>query len=161
MDKKVEGVMLQIAKKLEKDQGWMVDKDWALSLKSEGHITFVRSFMVHGSLDEDKWKDQIVVTIHLKLGTDDEWTYWPEFTIYAQIKIGDIKEDDIAYKMQSNVAFMPDDVKDEAKAGKAAREITRLVESHLSEVYQDYIEKNEEVVRFYKQDSSGEKQAGA
>lgn len=160
MNKKVEGILLQISKKLEQEGKWMVDKDWAITLKAEGHITLIRQIMVRGSLDEDEWQDQIAVTIQLKMGTDDEWTYWPEFTIYAQIKIGEIKEEDIAYKMQSNVAFVPDDVTKADKAAKAANEMTRLVESHVGEVYQDYVEKNEEVVRFYKQSSSGDNQAG-
>jgi hypothetical protein len=156
MDKKVEGVLYQIAKKLNKEEGWMVDKDFAVTVQSDGHIILIRSFMVRGSLDEDEWKDQIAVTIHLSLGTDDQWTYWPEFVIYAQIKIGDIADENITYKMQSNVAFLPSkDVEDEAKAAKAAREITRLVESHVGETYQDYVEKNEEVIRFYKQGNSG------
>lgn len=155
MNKKIEGILLQIAKKLEKTEGWMVDKDWAVSLKADGYLTFVRTFMVRGSLDEDKWEDQIPVTIHLKLTSDDEWTYWPEFTVYAQVKLGDLKEDDIEYKMQSNVSFMSDDVKDEAKAAAAAKEITKFAGSHVEEVYQDYVEKNDELVRFYKQ-SKGE-----
>ena len=156
MNKEVEGVLYRIAKKLNKEEGWMVDKDFDVTVKSDGHIILIRSFMVRGSLDEDEWKDQIAATIHLSLETDDEWTYWPEFTIYAQIKIGDISEENVTYKMQSNVAFLPSkDVEDEAKAAKAAREINRLVESHVGETYQDYVEKNEEVVRFYKQRGSG------
>ncbi len=155
MDKKVEGILLQIVRKLENEGGWAADKDWAITFKGEGYITLVRQFVVHGSLDEDKWEEQLPVTIQLKLGTEDEWTYWPEFTIYAQINIGEIKDEDIAYKMQSNVAFVPDDVKDESKAVEAAREITNLVNGHVGEVYQDYVEKNEDVVRFYRQSGSG------
>jgi hypothetical protein len=56
--------------------------------------------------------------------------------------------------MQSNTAFMADDVKDDKKAISASREINRLAENHVNEVYQDYVEKNEELVRFYKQGSS-------
>ena len=114
MNKEVEGVLYRIAKKLNKEEGWMVDKDFDVTVKSDGHIILIRSFMVRGSLDEDEWKDQIAATIHLSLETDDEWTYWPEFTIYAQIKIGDISEENVTYKMQSNVAFLPSkDVEDE------------------------------------------------
>lgn len=154
MDKKVEGILLQIVKKLGDENGWMIDKDWELTFKSDGHISLVRSLEVEGSLDGDTWTDQISTAVHLTMSSEDEWTFWPTFTIYAQIQIGSIPPEDIAYKMSSNVPFMAEEVKDASKAGKAAREINRVVETHIGKSYQDYVSKNKEVVRFYKHSSS-------
>jgi hypothetical protein len=162
MNPKVAQIIHNIAESLQALHGddqnkWVAKADWELTLKADSYIPMVRNVTVVGSLDESEWKDQVPAVIHLNLGTEDDWTYWPEFTIHAQVAIGELEPETIAYKMQSNVAFMPNDAMDEKKAAQAAREINRLVESHLSEVYQDYIEKNEEVIKFYKQGGSGQK----
>lgn len=150
MNQKAEVILLQIVKALEKNE-WSTGKDWQLTFKSDGHIPLIRSVVVEASMDGDKWKDNIEVYITLKVSTEDEWTYFPEFTVYAQIAIGSIPSQDIAYKIVGNTAFMEKDIKDAKKFIGAAREIDRMVQSHLSEVYQDYVDKNDELVRFYKQ----------
>jgi hypothetical protein len=33
----------------------------------------------------------------------------------------------------------------------AAREIDHMVQNHIGEVYQDYVDENDELIRFYKQ----------
>ncbi len=157
MNEKIEAILLQIAKKLKED-GWIIGKDVNVDIKVEGYISLVHEFVVEGSLGEAKWKDQLAVTIHFKLGTEDEVTYWPEFTIYAQISVAgveNIKEENIEYPMQSNVSFTTNDARNEEKAAEAAREITRLVESHVQDSYYKYIERNEKVVRYYKEGGSG------
>lgn len=151
MDKKIMGILLQIVKRLDKENGWMVDKDWELTYKSNGHISLVKTVEVEGQLDQAKWKEQVPTQVDLKMTSEDEWTYWPEFTIFAQVKIAAIDSEDIAYKMTSNVAYMADDVKDETKAGKAAREINQSVNGHIQKVYQQYVDKNKEAVRYYMQ----------
>jgi adenylosuccinate lyase len=87
----------------------------------------------------------------LKISSEDDWTYFPEFTLYAQIAIGSIPSKDVAYKMIGNEAFMEKDIQDTKKFISAAREINRMVEAHINEVYQDYVDENDELVRFYKQ----------
>ena len=150
MNPKAEAILLQIVKSLEKN-GWATGKDWKLTFKADGHIPLIRSIMVGGSMDGDKWKDQVEAYITLKIATEDEWTYFPEFTLYAQIAIGSIPGKDIAYKMIGNEAFMEKDIQDTKKFISAAREIDRMVEAHINEVYQDYVDENDELVRFYKQ----------
>ena len=150
MNPKAEAILLQIVKALEKNE-WTTGKDWQLTFKADGHIPLIRSVMVEASMDGDKWKDQVQAYITLKISTEDEWTYFPEFTLYAQVAIGSIPTKDIAYKMIGNESFMEKDIKDEKKFLHAAREIDRMVQGHISETYQDYVDKNDELVRFYKQ----------
>ena len=153
MNQKAEAILLQIVRALEKYE-WTPGKDWQLTFKTDGHIPLIRSVNVEASLDGDKWKDQVQVYITLNVTTEDEWTYFPEFTLYAQVAIGSIPTKDIAYKITGNEAFMEKDIQDQTKFLHAAREIDRMVQDHISESYQDYVDENDELVRFYKQGHS-------
>ena len=150
MNQKAEAILLQIVKALKQNE-WSTGENWQLTLKADGHIPLIRSVVANASMDGDKWKDQIQAYITLKVSTEDEWTYFPEFTLYAQIAIGSIPSKDVAYKMIGNEAFMEKDIKDAKKFISAAREIDRMVQNHINEVYQDYVDENDELVRFYKQ----------
>lgn len=150
MNPKAEAILLQIVKALKQNE-WSTGENWQLTLKADGHIPLIRSVVADASMDGDKWKDQIQAYITLKVSTEDEWTYFPEFTLYAQIAIGSIPSKDVAYKMIGNEAFMEKDIKDSEKFISAAREIDRMVQNHINEVYQDYVDENDELVRFYKQ----------
>lgn len=150
MNQKAEAILLQLVRALEKNE-WTPGKDWQLTFKTDGHIPLIRPVTVEASLDGDKWKDQVQVYITLNVATEDEWTYFPEFTLYAQVAIGSIPTKDIAYKIVGNTAFMDKDIKEEKKFLHAAREIDRMVQDHISESYQDYVDENDELVRFYKQ----------
>lgn len=153
MNPKAEAILLQIVRALEHN-GWSANKDWKLTFKADGHVPLIRSVVAEASMDGDKWKDQIESYITVKMISEDEWTYFPEFTLYAQIAVGSIPPQDVAYKMSGNEAFMETDIKNEKKAMSAAREINRMVQNHINEVYQDYVDKNEDLIRFYKQDVS-------
>lgn len=150
MNQKAEIILLQIVKALENNQ-WATGADWQLSLKADGFIPLSRTVIAQGSMDGDKWQDHIQVLIRLKVSSEDEITFFPEFSLYAQIAIGSIPAKEIDYKMIGNEAFTEKDLKDKKKANLAAREINRMVDSHINEVYQDYVDTNEELVRFYKQ----------
>lgn len=150
MNQKAEAILLQIVKALGQNR-WITGKDWQLTFKTDGHIPLISTISAQASMDGDKWKEQIQALIHLKISTEDEWTYFPEFTLYAQVAIGEIPAKDIAYKMVGNESFMEKDITNDKKFRSAAREITRMVESHINEVYQDYVDENDELVRFYKQ----------
>lgn len=150
MNPNAEVILLQIVRALEKNE-WSTGKDWQLTFKADGHIPLIRSVMAEASMDGDKWKDQIEAYITLKISSEDDWTYFPEFILYAQIAVGSIPPKDIAYKMIGNEAFMEKNIKDEKKFLSAGREINRMVQNHINEVYQDYVDENDELIRFYKQ----------
>jgi len=153
MNQKSQIILLQLVKALQSSK-WTSDNEWQLSLKVDGYVPLVRTVIVEGNLDGDKWKDQIYVMIRLKVSTEDEITFFPEFSIYAQIAVGSIPSKDIDYKMAGNEAFTEKDLKDNKKFNSASHEINRLVDSYINEVYQDYVDVNEDLVKFYKQRSS-------
>jgi len=55
-----------------------------------------------------------------------------------------------------NQSVTDKDVKDTKKAATAAKEITRMVESHINGAYQDYLDKNEDLVAFHTQNMGGQ-----
>lgn len=153
MNQKSQIILLQLVKALQSSK-WTSDNQWQLSLKADGYVPLVRPVIVEGNLGGDKWKDQIYVMIRLKVSTEDEITFFPEFSIYAQVAIGSIPSKDIDYQMAGNEAFTEKDLKDNKKFNSASHEINRMVDSYINEVYQDYVDVNEDLVRFYKQTSS-------
>ncbi len=155
MSQKSEIILLQIVKALE-SLGWSVDSQWQLSLKADGFIPLVRSVTTQGNLNDTEWSDEIHTLIRLKIATEDEITFFPEFSMYAQIAVGSVPPEDIDYKMMGNQSFTDKDVKDTKKAAIAAKEITRMVENHIGEVYQDYVDKNEDLVAFHTKNMGGD-----
>jgi hypothetical protein len=153
MNQKAQVILLQIVKLL-KDDRWTTDSQWQLSLKADGYVPLVRPIIVEGRLDDTKWKDQIHTLIRVKVSTDDDITFFPEVSIYAQIAIGEVPAKDIEYDIMGNTAFTDKDLKDSKKLSSASKEITRMVDNHINEVYQDYVDTNEELIMFYKQASS-------
>jgi hypothetical protein len=150
MNQKAYAILLKLLEALGKNE-WIAGTDWKLNLKADGNIPLSRMITAVGSIDGDKWQDQIQTLIRLTTSTEDEWTFFPEFTVYAQVAIGSLPSKDVAYKMIGNEAFMEKDIKDDKKFISAAREITRMVEAHINEVYQDYVDENEDLIRYFKQ----------
>ena len=153
MNQKSQILLLQMVKAL-KANNWSSDSQWELSLKADGNVPLMRAVAVKGSLDGEEWKDQIHTMIRATITTDDEITFFPEFTLYAQIAIGNIPAKDIEYKMAGNVAFSDKDLKNDKKFHSATREINRMVDNYVQELYQDYVDVNEDLVKFYKQSNS-------
>ena len=158
MSQKSEIILLQIVRTLE-TLGWSVDSQWQLSLKADGFIPLVRSITTQGSVNDTEWSDEIHTLVRLKVTTEDEITFFPEFSMYAQIAVGSVPAKDVDDKMMGNQSFTDKDMKDTKKAATAAKEITRMVESHINEAYQDYLDKNEDLVAFHTQNMGG--QSGA
>jgi hypothetical protein len=122
MSKKSNVILLQVVKALE-SIGWKPDVQWQLSLKADGHIPLMHSVIAHGSLNDSEWTDDVQTLIRLRVTTDDEITFFTEFSVYAQIAIGSISSQEIDYQMMGNQAFTEKDVKDTKKAILAAKEI--------------------------------------
>jgi len=153
MNQKAQILLLQLIKAL-KANNWSSDNQWELSLKADGNVPLMRSVSVEGNLDGEKWQDQVHTIIRVSVTTDDDITFFPEFSLYAQIAIASVPAKDIEYKTAGNVAFTDKDLKNEKKFQSAAEEISRMVDNYIGEIYQDYVDANEELVKFYKQGSS-------
>lgn len=150
MNEKIQAILLRIVRELQKLK-WSAGQDWEITLRSEGHVPLVKQVSVEGSMDDDEWRDDVETHIDLRLASDDQITFFPNYTIYAQIFIegGDTK--DVVYKLDADVAFTEKDVMNERKASLAATRIDRLIDDHMQEVYIDYVGNNAEQIKYYKQ----------
>jgi hypothetical protein len=117
----------------------------------------LKQVTVHGSIDDEEWRDNVETHIELTLRSDDEITYFPEFTIYANILINGGTSKDVVYKLEADVAFTNNDLKDDRKIGHCATKINRLVDDHIEQEFSKYINDNAEAIKWYKQ--SGDAQA--
>jgi len=149
MNEKIMAILLQLAVSL-KESGWITGKDWEITLKGEGHVPLTKQIPVEGELDNQKWSDNIETYIDLKLDSDDQITYFPDYTIYAHITVEGAEPKDIAYKMGGSAAFTEHDVRAKAKVSDAAKKINRLIDTHINHEYQDYIDMNEKRIKMFK-----------
>jgi len=151
MNEKIQAILLKIVLELKKSQ-WTAHPDWEVTLKGEGHVPLVKQVQVEGSMDDQQWDDHIEISMDLKLGTDDQITYFPDYTIFGQIFIDGGSSEDIAYKMDADVAFTESDVQNERKIKEAAAKINRLVDSHLQTEFNDYIDNNYQEIQYHKKE---------
>ncbi len=149
MNQKITAILLGLTVAL-KRVGWAAGKDWEITLKGEGHVPLIKRIQVQGALGGEKWSDSIETYIDLKLVSDDEITYFPDYTIYAHIALEGVEPKDLAYKMGGAVAFTEKDVRKGNKISDAAKKINRLIEVHINNEYQDYLDVNEKQVKVYK-----------
>lgn len=150
MNERIQAILLKIVVELKKMR-WKAVPDWEITLKSEGHVSMVKSIGVEGSMGDEEWRDEVETYIDLKLSSDDEITYFPDYTVYGNIFIDGGSSKDIAYKMDADVAFTERDLGDDAKISIAAKKIDRLVENHIEQEYGDYIDMNAQEIKAYKQ----------
>ncbi len=153
MNRKITAILLELTVALKK-VGWTAGKDWEITLQSEGHVPLIKRIIVQGALGGQKWKDSIETYIDLKLTSDDEITYFPDYTIYAHIALEGVDPKDLAYKMGGTVAFTDKDIKKTSKISDAAKKIDRLIEIHINHEYQDYLDTNENKIKPYKMEPS-------
>lgn len=150
MNEKIQAILLKIVLGLKKLK-WVAGQDWEITLKGEGHIPLVRQIEVEGNMGDDNWKDFVETMIHLKLSSDDEITYFPEYTAYANVFMRGAENKDVVFKMNVDVAFTKEDVRSNEKFDLAARKINGLVEDSMENEYRDYIDANEQNIKAYKQ----------
>lgn len=148
MNDQMTAILLKIAIAL-KRMKWKASQNWELELKSEGKVSLLKDIEVEGSMGSRTWTDDIETYIELKMTSDDQLTFFPEYTIYGNIHIegGGVK--DIAYKLNSDVAFTIEDLNNDSKTLLAAQKLNRLVEQYVEKEYTDYIEENSDDIQQY------------
>lgn len=152
MNEKIQAILLKIIVQL-KTMRWKAASDWEITLKSEGHVPLIKMIGVEGNIGVEEWRDDIETYIDLKLSSDDQITYFPDYTVYANIKVAELETKDFVYKMDVDVAFTAEDFKNEDKINLAARKIDRLVENQIEQEYGDYVDTNSESIKYYKRGS--------
>ncbi len=150
MNDKIQAILLKIVLELKKI-GWVANPDWEVTMKSEGHVPLVKQISVMGSMDDEEWRDDIETHIELKLSSEDQITYWPAYTIYANVFMDGGVSKDVVYKGDADVAFTEKDFKEDRKPKTAAERIDRIIAGHMEQEYADYVDNNAEAIRAYKQ----------
>lgn len=136
MNDKIKAILLQIAKNLKK-AGWKLSPDGELSIQSEFSVPMVKLISV-GSGN----KKHIVETyIVVKLESDDELTYFPSYSVYANIEVDRLPSKDVVEKMRVSVAFTEKDFKETRKANTAASKIDGMVQDTIDNEYYIYTDK--------------------
>jgi len=155
MNEKIQAILLKIVRELKRLK-WTVSPDWEITLKSEQHVPMYKAVSVQGSIDEDEWTDSIDTHIDIKLVSNDEITYIPEYTIRAEIFIEGAGTEDVIHQTDVDVAFTEQDVQDGTKSSSAARKIDRNVENHIEEEYRSYVDSNAQDILLHKPQGSEE-----
>lgn len=147
MNTKIHAILLKLVRDLQKLE-WKVTPDWELNLKMEGHATLVKDIRVQGSIGgEDPWDDEVPTTIDLKLASNDELTFFPEYTIYADISVGEGDIKDVLYKTDNDTAFTDKDFSDDKKIASAANKISRAIEDHIEHEFDEYLIQNGDTIQ--------------
>jgi hypothetical protein len=154
MNQNIQAILLKVVLELKK-LSWVPGQDWEITLKSEGHVPLLKQVPVHGSMEDDEWRDDVETHMDLKMDSDDQITYFPDYTIYANIIISGGTSKDIVYKMDADVAFTEKEIKDDRKITECAKRINRLVDDHIEQEYVSYIDNNAEEIKWYKQSGAG------
>ena len=150
MNEKIQAILLRIIIDL-KSLGWAAAPDWEITLKSEGHLPMIKNIPVENNIGELEIKDDVQTYVDLKLKSEDEITYFPEYNIYATIFIEGAGGKDVVHKMDADVAFTEKDVKDKGKTSLAAKKISRLVETQISQEFEEFINSHQQDITMAKQ----------
>ena len=150
MNEKIQAILLKIILELKK-LGWAAAQDWDLTLKSENQVPMVKQVSVAGAMNDDEWRDDIETHVDLKLISDDNITFFPSYTIYAEIFLQGGSSKDVVYKSDVDVAFTENDFRDNRKFKIAASRINRIIEDYMEQVYADYVDTNANDINNFKQ----------
>ena len=153
MNEKIQAILLKIILELKK-MGWTAGPDWEITLKSEGYVPLVKLIPVEGYLNDKQWNDHVEIAMNLKLTSSDEVTFFPDYTIFGQISVEGGPNEDIASKMDADVAFTVSDYRKDSKLKSAAAKINRLIDDHIQTQYSNYIDTNKQEIE-YQKDISG------
>jgi len=151
MNEKIQAILLKVVIELKKLQ-WSAAPDWEVTLKGEGHVPMIKNVSVEGSIGDEEFQDTVETAMDLKLVSDDQITYFPDYTVFGQILIPGGPNEDIAYKMDADVAFTDADISNERKIKEAAIKINRLVDSHIQTEFTDYVGDNHQDIEYYKKE---------
>jgi hypothetical protein len=121
-----------------------------VTLQGEGHVPLKKMCHVHGNLGDEEWDDSVEVNIDFKLSSQDNYTYFPEYIVYASFIIDGAGSGDIADHMDVDVAFTEKDFNDNIKATEAAKRITASVNDHIETKYSDFVNTNASAIEDYK-----------
>ncbi len=136
MNERIEIILLQIVTELKKLQ-WNPDPNFRITLKGEGYVP-LEKLVSNPSYDVNAY-------MSLKLGTDDNVTFYPDYKVEATLDISG-ETADIEEVMDANVAFSERDVRNQEKMMVAAKKINDNVEEFIQTEWDEF-ERNSEPER--------------
>ena len=142
MQQKIQIILFQLVAELKK-LGWLAEKDWELTYQVERTVKLTKEISVEGSIgDAPAWTDSFLTSIAIKLESDDEITYFPEYVIETELFVpgGNIRE--IQYSTDNETAFSDRDITNPAKAMTSAKQIDVHVANHIQEAFDEYLLEN-------------------
>jgi len=157
MNEKIQAILLSIILELKKLR-WSPASDWEITLHTDKKGSLIKQIPVEGSFKDEKWNDNIEILMELTLNSEDQITYFPNFTIYGHIFITSGLTGDIVYTMEDDNSYMEDDVKKNGKFKLSAANINRLVEDYVQNEYTSYISSHKDDIDYYK--SGGRRKEG-
>lgn len=138
MNEKIQAILLKITIELKK-LGWTTSPDWQITLKSEEYVSLVKDIGVSGEINDNEFKDNVQTHIDMKLLSSDEVTYFPEYTVYANLFIDSVGSKDLSYKMDVDVSFMDKEFTNENKIVLAAKKIDRRISDYIEKEFESYV----------------------
>lgn len=150
MNEKIQAILLKTVLELKKI-GWTASPDWEITLKSEGHVPLVKNIGVENSIGDEEIEESIETHIDVKLDSEDEITYFPNLSIYANILVQGGSTKDVVYSIDVDVALTDQDIQNQMKISMASRKIDSLTNNHLEQEFNEYIDMNTEAIIAYRQ----------
>ena len=114
-------------------------------------VEMTKPVSVQGSMGDESWDDYIDTQIDLKLVTNDEITFFPEYVTHANFFVDGATSKDVMDNSDVDVAFTESDFQDEAKIASAAKKISSRTADYIEHEYDDYISQNQSEIEFYQQ----------
>jgi hypothetical protein len=157
MTENIQKSLVRVALAL-KQLRWKADENVDITLKSEGQVTLSKVFNLESQMNDKEWKEPMDVTIQLRMDSADQITWFPEYTIYANLYVEGATSQDLVYKADASIAFTDYDQtvtdpeikkKVDLKIAHAAKVIDDIVEDHLQDEWNSYLDSASEDVQAY------------
>lgn len=153
MNDKQKALLIKIAEILRDKFRWEMAADHEISLFGEGMIPMVKTIQVESSLDDKEISSDVICSLDLKLGSDDQITWYPDFTITGDFLVDGANPGDFTYSTNASTGFMEGDIEQDGnKFVRTASEINNIVDNYVQGEYHEYVMRNAEAISYYRKD---------
>lgn len=148
MNEKIKAILLKIILEL-KRLGWTADPDWEITFQSEKHVPLVKFIKVQGSTEDKDWEDSVETTIHYKLNSRDQITYFPSCIVYTSISLIGLEMKDVVHELGIDVAFTEKDIRNQSNIKNAATRTNDLIQEYIRQEYSTYVDMNSQKIKLH------------
>jgi hypothetical protein len=158
MNENIRKLLVRIALAL-KAKGWKAAEDIELTLKSDGKLVLNKPVKVDASVNDKEWRENVETSLHFTLASDDQITFFPEYSIFAEFFIeGATGSHDVAFKSDADVGFTEHDQlatdpdikqKVNLKIAQTAKMMDDLVEMQIQDEFDEYANESSHDIQAY------------